>query len=309
MKKKNLVTILGTLSLAASTGCALMFNTERPIAISSSDGKYDNDTRNVDESMMQLENCFRSVYQVGLKITVTEKNNGSTGIPPTTLSIIGGSSIALQGGYALTAYHVAHSDKIVREQLLSQLPADILDNFTIETSLFLTKDQIEYYKVLEEVAWGEELDFSLLKISDEDLVYSYPYKFGDSNELEVGDFTYLIGAAAGVTNTRPGIVSSVDHTDPFNTQKNIENIAKMFGQVSAADHKYHFNTLTMYSNGISPGDSGGPIFAVRDGNFELVGVASMMAMGVENIGAAVDINPILEEIAKTDPTLPFLKQK
>ncbi|MEK6905897.1 MAG: S1C family serine protease, partial [Nanoarchaeota archaeon] len=56
----------------------------------------------------------------------------------------------------------------------------------------------------------------------------------------------------------------------------------------------NYENAFIFDASISPGNSGGGIFAVRDGKFELVGITSAMYMGANDLYIGVKINGVSE---------------
>lgn len=147
-------------------------------------------------------------------------------------------------GYVLTNHHVIDQ----AEQVLVTL-----------------QDQRQFDAEL--VGSDEGTDIALLQIAAEDL---HPLRFGDSDELKVGDFVAAIGNPFGLGQTvTVGIVSALGRSG-----LNIENYEN-FIQTDAS---------------INPGNSGG---ALVDFNGEVIGINTAIispAGGNVGIGFAIPIN-------------------
>ena len=74
-------------------------------------------------------------------------------------------------------------------------------------------------------------------------------------------------------------------------------VSSLFGLEGVEELSAHRTDLFVISNGVLPGDSGGPVLVLRDGVPELVGLVQG-ALGITRIGWAIKINPILETISK-----------
>ena len=128
---------------------------------------------------------------------------------------------------------------------------------------------------LEQVAGDKDLDFMIMKLTEE-LPNPHPYKHktGNASELRIGDAAYIIGNAHGFgINMREGIISQLEY----------DNFLEEDFAVSC---------------GGNYGDSGGPIFALRDGKIELVGIMTMVVPNANKLAYARSINTILAYLEK-----------
>jgi len=57
-----------------------------------------------------------------------------------------------------------------------------------------------------------------------------------------------------------------------------------------------FENAFMISNGVNPGDSGTPVIAIRDGQYELVGLSQGIFTNAQNLSWAIKINPIINKL-------------
>lgn len=115
-------------------------------------------------------------------------------------------------------------------------------------------------------------DIALLKIeTDEPLTY---LNLSDSDKLRVGDWIMVIGSPLQLQNSvSVGVVSAKGRSINITPDRSLEN----FIQTDAA---------------INFGNSGGPLVNLKG---EVVGIATAINMGAENIGFAVPVN-ILQSI-------------
>lgn len=98
-----------------------------------------------------------------------------------------------------------------------------------------------------------------------------PYRWGDSDKLEPGDFLYIVGYPNNICKiTSHGIVAS-SKGNPF----------------SAFDNNIFYTDAT-----IDPGNSGSPVFAIKDGSYEFVGIAKLLF--ANKYGGIIKINRIKE---------------
>jgi len=101
-----------------------------------------------------------------------------------------------------------------------------------------------------------------------------PYSIGNANELQPQNLVVAIGY--------PGAL--------------LENITRGF-VTSGNDSRLvrvDYDSAFIFDASISPGNSGGGIFAVRDGKLELVGITSAMYLGGNDLYIGVKINGISE---------------
>ncbi len=91
---------------------------------------------------------------------------------------------------------------------------------------------------------------------------SFPFPFGDSGDLAVGNYVYVLGRPLnGAVNVREGIVSATSAPKEVSTIK------------AKGENAF------MVTNGLMRGDSGTPVLAIRDGGYELVGLAQGTYLG------------------------------
>ena len=105
----------------------------------------------------------------------------------------------------------------------------------------------------------------------------YPYSIGTKSELELGDIVYIIGNPLyrGL-NLRDGIVSSK---------------SQYYAKKGISKEEYFTTSLP-----ISPGDSGCPVIALRDGKIELIGLAQSVLKDNVCVSHVVGIDAIMESI-------------
>ncbi len=125
-----------------------------------------------------------------------------------------------------------------------------------------------------------EQDWVLFELPTGALGKQYPVKIGKSDELKPGHFLYLVGSPSNIAMlVRNGIVEAT----------RVDDIKTVLPKVNPDD-------AFALSGGIYPGDSGGPVFAVRDGQLELVGIINSGVVTAVTIGYALKITPLFEKI-------------
>ena len=170
---------------------------------------------------------------------------------PSTIS--GSGFIISEDGYILTNYHVVEEA--------------VLGGFHVTVTAY---DGSVYIGRI--AGADEDADVAVIKIDKES---EYHVKFGNSEELTVGDDIFIVGNPYGILefSMTTGHISALDRE--IATEEN-ENALNMF-QVDAA----------VYS-----GNSGGPVY---NKNGEVVGIvtAKYNTSGMEGIGFALPINDVL----------------
>ncbi len=128
------------------------------------------------------------------------------------------------------------------------------------TKSYIKVDDTKY--LISEITSNKEFDYALMRIPN---IKGLKYFNGpiNSSGLSIGNAVYIAGNSAGLgINFRDGVVSQINEKD--------------FG----------------VSNGVNPGDSGCPVFAIRDGIYELVGIVSSGVRHANGLGYAIDVRHI-----------------
>lgn len=254
---------LGILLLTA--GCATQTHTvQKEAGILKRDGKYDNHSYLVDSSKMDLSRVASSIVKLITKTTFkapdgTRLNNE-----------IEGSGVVVANRYVLTVEHVvtAHGMKIQTPMGVIEPPVEKVAEVTYIR--WEGKDHL-----LKPMYRNQPDDIALFELPYGVNPPSYPYEVGNSDELRVGNYVYVVGNPLNLgINVREGIVSSL----------------KAPSQISQIDAKGE--NAFMVSNGLVPGDSGTPVIAIRDGKFEMVGLSQGTFVGNTRLGWVIRINAI-----------------
>ena len=188
--------------------------------------------------------------------------------------------------YFLTVNHVMELDKSHKhnnKQNKLTLTEHFLKIKNKDSKANTTKENNQFtYIQLKKVIDDPELDMALFHIPKKDIpkninFNAYPYGIGKKSELERRDKLYITGNPFFYGYVlREGIVSMKDGPK------------KLYG----ASSKDYFMT----SIPLSPGDSGTPILALRDGKIELVGLAESVHNQNVCLSFAVGIDAIMERI-------------
>lgn len=231
------------------------------------DGKYDNNTYLVDPEKYSLNHLKNSTVRLE-STTDFEGPGGKTASNTRT----GGGIII--GKYILTVAHVVMQENLVVTSPFGyiEVPAKKLGDKTVA---LLDGAKI----VLTAVYLKKEDDLAIFKLPDGISVSPFPYEIGNSDDLEIGNAVYLVGNPLGVgINVRPGMVSA---TEAPKETEGVDGKSKNF---------------FVLSGGLYKGDSGSPIIAIRDGKFELVGIAEGVFSGSSQLGFAIRINVVKKVI-------------
>ncbi|MDD3123439.1 MAG: trypsin-like peptidase domain-containing protein [Candidatus Izemoplasmatales bacterium] len=173
---------------------------------------------------------------------------------------IGGGSafIISKDGYVLTCNHVVEEDDAQYTVI-----CDPDHRYTAE---ILSRDPLT--------------DTAILKIKDKE---SFPFlKLANSDEVELGESVIAVGNPLGEfeDTLSSGIVSGLSRKiTAYNNQLNTKSTC--------------LRGLIQTDAAINPGNSGGPLVNMKG---EVIGINTAMVMGAENIGFALPINYIKEDL-------------
>ncbi|MBE7412940.1 MAG: trypsin-like peptidase domain-containing protein [Leptospiraceae bacterium] len=180
-------------------------------------------------SAVQIQKVFRSVYSLTKDSVVSIRTTQDENLPyfyegrENEISALGSGFIIDYSGHILTNYHVIKMSKSIEV---------ILPNGRTEKAEFIGSH--------------ERADLALLKIPNSEGLK--PVTFGNSDEVEVGDWAIAIGSPFGLEKTfTVGVVSAKSRADLDETGQS------------------HIQTDTA----INPGNSGGPLLNI---NGEVIGI-------------------------------------
>lgn len=237
------------------------------------DGHYDNNTFLVNPQRMNLDRAMESLYPI--RTVLRFKLEGGLKVWERSIK---GTGIALFGKYLLTVEHVVSVEKA---------SATPYKDMAFKVMKMDERTYLEYggrSYALERMVVDEEKDVALFRIPEGLKLKSFPYRIGNSDDLRVGNFVYLIGNPMNFgINVREGIVSSLK------TPKAVSLVN------SVAQNAF------MVSNGLNPGDSGAPVIAIRDGNPELVGLAQGSFTASQRLGWVIGINVVTRLLKEKAP--------
>ena len=177
-----------------------------------------------------------------------------------------GIALLLDNGIVLAETHTTQT----KEVLMVRMPFGFISvtRKVLEERWFIGDTEIELI--------GRHRDISLFRI-DKETHQAVP--FGDSDLLEIGTDIVIIGWSFGRgVNVKTGIVSRFITTENYNPPSDSIN-----------------GIAIMTDAPVNPGDSGSPVLAMRDGHYELIGLASGMIKD-HGMGFFYHINFIKEAI-------------
>ena len=185
-----------------------------------------------------------------------------------------GTAVALFGKYLLTVEHVVSLEKSTVTTPVGRV--------TLAATKIAERTFLEYRGKrypLERLVSDKDVDVALFRLPPDLYLKSFPYRIGNSDHLEVGNYIYLIGNPMNFgINVREGIVSSL----------NAPRVITKVDSIAA--------NAFMVSNGLNPGDSGTPVIAIRDGSYELVELSQGSFIRSQRLGWVIRINTVLQRI-------------
>ncbi len=248
-----------------------------------SDGRYDSEFpyRNCSKELGEIAETVKKLYclveydqynfQVSNLITKDNIKNlnlkkSASGKGFYTESVHGTATIVSNSDgnvVVLTCAHVVNYPDSVFSFFLDETgkPTQYLESVSIKKKQQNFIRDFPDQGLLDIIAWDKELDVAFLgthfgETVEAAIVFDYPT--GDADQLEWGNFVYIVGFPAGYQMVTRGIVSN-------------PNPGK----------KDEFIIDALFNTGIS----GGVVLAVRDGvpNFELVGIAKSVSAKYHNV--------------------------
>ena len=228
------------------------------------DGHYDNHPLLVDPKTMSLPKVIGSVRQLRTEVKFKKEKDGQV-----LMGRFEGTGIVLFGRYILTVRHV-----VVAEPPMEDTPfgeAEILGKKIFEQTFLEHEGKLHPLKLL---MADKMADAALFLLPEGLTLNSFPYRLGNSSKLEAGNFLYTVGQPGNWSlSVREGIIGSV-----------------------AGD-------IFTVSNGLNPGESGGAVIGIRDGEYELVGVAWSSFFNRQRLGVVIGIN-VFRDLFLADPNIP-----
>ncbi len=232
--------------------------------------QYENSPIHIDPKKKELDYIASNVFriQTSLKFKLEE-------FTPTVSAI--GLATSLDEYHLLTARHVV---KIKSFQLITPLGSiefQIPDDQKLEEETFIILD--DGSRIKSQVVYSDE-DYALLRA--EKKIHHFPFAIGNSDDFKVGNFVFLFGNFQTGLNIRTGYVTQLNFVQ-YGAKGEVSNTNENVFGISAVTVE---------------GDSGAPIFLVRDGKFELGGVVTFLVPQARGLGFGIKINPIMVQISK-----------
>lgn len=254
------------------SACAPLWQEGNSIIPPMVDGLYDNNPILINQRIMQINRIIDSVYFLHTD-TEFKLEDGEV-----ITAELDGAGVLIFDRYILTVNHAVSQDNL-QVEMITPVGVQSIDvpskKLSEHTYLKLNGTRIE----LEEVVKGKEDDIAIFKVPDGLGLNSFPYEIGNSDDLQVGNFIYVIGNPMNYgINVREGIVSS------------------MMAPEAIAAILPRYENAFMISNGVNPGDSGTPVIAIRDGHYELVGLSQGIFTNAQNLSWAIKINPVIKKL-------------
>ena len=234
------------------------------------DQEWTNENFEIRVPLEQLLEAFEGTYQV-VNQAYYETREGEIINPGGTV----GSGILLRGGYLLTAKHVVDEGF---PMLFSDYYWGLVSYHHHELSI--GGHEVEVEKIIE--GRDMNLDYALLKLNSENLdLPFYDYGLNTPSEPVPGMRSAAIGFALGRgKNIRLGNLSQI-----------ISNVGEDY---------------FTFKNSIIPGDSGGPLFVVENGEIKLTAISTRLAVLRDwnhsdvyhpvNVGYGLKVESILDDI-------------
>ena len=172
-------------------------------------------------------------------------------------------------GYILALKHCVKMEDglLVRSAFgVLRIPAKLIKQDT-----FVREEKLELI--------GMKDDICLLR--SKKLLEAYPFPFGDSDKVRVGDKVLSVGFSfAKDFNVKDGVISTLNaNSDYFRADDDSGKPTDMF----------------MHSSPVNGGDSGSPLFAIRNGKLEIIGLTNAMLRG-NGMGFALKSNYVLKTV-------------
>ncbi len=251
------------ISVIFLTGCASAPSGPKA-ALPRPDGRYDNHAYLVDSSQMDLSRVVSSIVTLVTRTTFLFPDGSRMD------KDLVGSGVVVGERFVLTVEHTVSQHGIKIATPFGVLKPQVEK---VGEKTYLRHGGSEY--LLRALVQDHEDDVALFEIPDGVRPPSFPYRLGNSDDLRVGNYIYVIGNPLNMgVNVREGIVSAL----------------RAPREISRVDAKGE--NAFMVSNGLSPGDSGTPVIAIRDGRFELVGLSQGTFVGSGRLGWVIRINAI-----------------
>ncbi len=266
MKKSSGISPIAILVLAVwLSGCST-------VTRNASFRPYDNSPDLIDPREKELDLIASDVFRIQtyLKFRLEEST-------PTVNAI--GLATSLDEYHLLTTRHVVRIESFQVITPLGPIEFQIPDDQKLEEETFIILDDGSRIK-LRVVYSDEERDFALLRA--EKKINHFPFALGNSDDFKIGNFVFLFGNFQTGLNVRTGYVTQVNFVR-YGAEGEVSNINENLFGISAVTVE---------------GDSGAPVFLLKNGRFVLGGVVTFLVPQARGLGFAIKINSIIARINK-----------
>ncbi|OGP72701.1 MAG: hypothetical protein A2V86_12060 [Deltaproteobacteria bacterium RBG_16_49_23] len=232
--------------------------------------QYEKSPIHVDPKKKELELIASNVFriQTSLKFKLEE-------FTPTVNAI--GLATSLDPYHLLTAGHVVKIKSFQVITSLGPIELPIPDDQKLEEETFIILDDGSRIKAQVVYSDGEK-DFALLRA--EKKIHHFPFTIGNSDDFKIGNFVFLFGNFQTGLNIRTGYVTQLNFVR-YGPKGEVSNINESLFGISAVTVE---------------GDSGAPIFLLRNGRFELGGIVAFLLPQARGLGFGIKINSIMSQI-------------
>lgn len=228
------------------------------------DGHYDNSTHLVDPSRMDLARVATSVVTLRTETTFRGPEESQFRLQMMGIGVV------MEERFVLTVEHLVAQHELVLQTPLGPIEPPVKK--MAEKTFILWEGEAH---PLRPIYKNRADDVVLFELPKGVRPPSFPHPLGDSDELRVGNFIYVVGNPLNLgVNVREGIVSAL-------------KAPRMVSRIEAKEEN-----AFMVSNGLMPGDSGAPVIAIRDGRYELVGLCQGTFLRNTRMGWVIRINVI-----------------
>ena len=146
------------------------------------DDQYDNNTFLVKTRQMRLSRIIESLHTIQTEVTFRANQGGRL-----IKHNVKGTAVALFGRFLLTVEHVVSMDKMTADTPFGRviLPAKKVSQRTV-----LEHSGRRYE--LEPLVIDKAMDVALFRLPEGLSLKSFPYRIGNSDDLQVGNFIYTV---------------------------------------------------------------------------------------------------------------------
>ncbi|OGP93603.1 MAG: hypothetical protein A2157_03700 [Deltaproteobacteria bacterium RBG_16_47_11] len=271
MKKSSVISVAIILFFAVLlSGCSSLMR-------KASFHQYENSPIHIDPKKKEIDLISSDVFriQTSVKFQLGE-------LTPTVSAI--GLATSLDQYHLLTTRHVVKIKSFQMITSLGPIELQIPDDQKLEEETFIILD--DGSRIKSQVVYSdEEKDFALLRA--EKKIYHFSFAIGNSDDFKVGNFVFLFGNFQTGLNVRTGYVTQLNFVR-YGAKGEVSSINESLFGVSAVTVE---------------GDSGAPIFLLRDGRLELGGVVTFLVPQARGLGFGIKINSIMAQINR------YLKEK